>query len=244
MASRPKFLYDNRFSDAVPVASSTAAGDYNVLNVRDWRPYTWWKPNAAPSNITVDSGISKARDYFLVYGEAGTYEARGSTDNFGASNVLLATIVLAETGLGLAVFNSASHRYTRLSIASGTPAVAIAAVGAALEAPVYLEGEFDPISRKVYGQSTRNENGHPLGNAVYFEGWEQQVMLRNASWTWVRDTFVPAWKAHLRSSPFGFVWNHDYLTDVRLVRAGSMLRTPHRAGALADVVIDLEGVAP
>jgi hypothetical protein len=242
--AKPKFLYDNRFSDAVPVASSTAAGDYNVLNLRDWRPYTWWKPNAAPSNVTVDSGIARARDYFLVYGEAGTYEARGSTDNFGASNVLLATIVLAETGLGLAVFNSASHRYTRLSIASGTPAVAIAAVGAALESPVYLEGAFNPIGRKVHAHSNKNEHGHPLGRSVYFESWSEMIALRNVSWTWARSTFLPAWKSHLRSSPFGFAWESDtYAADVKLVTAGDDLRMPHRAGALCDVEFDVDGLA-
>lgn len=243
--AKPKFLYDNRFGDATPVASSTAAGDYNVLNLRDWRPYTWWKPASAPSTVTVDSGTSKARDYLLVYGEAGTYEARGSTDNFGSSDVLLATLVLPATGLGLATFASASHRYTRLRIGSGTPAAAIAAIGAALESPVFFDGEFDPVRRRVHGQSNRNENGHPLGRIVYFEGWESQILLRNVAWSWARNTFIPAWKAHLRGAPFGFVWESDlYPEDVRLVQAGEDLRTPHRAGSLCDVELDVEGLAP
>lgn len=242
--ARPKFLYDNRFADATPAASSTAAGDFNVLNLRDWRAYTWWKPSAIPATVTVDSGSAKARDYLLVYGEAGTYEARGSTDNFAASNVLLGTLVLAQTGLGLITFNSASHRYTRLTIPSGgAPAVAIAAIGAALEAPVYHEGQFNPIDRKVVGQVNRNENGHPLGKAVYFEEWAARVFLQNVSWTWTRDTLVPAWKAHLRGSPFAFAWESAlYPEDVRLVSSGEVLRIPHRSGALADVEIELEGV--
>jgi len=243
--AKPKFLYDNRFDDAAPVASSTAAGEYSVLNLRDFRPYTWWKPAAAPATVTVDSGAPRARDYFLVYGEAGTYEARGSTDNFGASDVLLATLVLPAPGLGLASFPSLSHRYTRLRIGAGTPAVAIAAIGAALEAPVYLEGEFDPTRRRAVGQTNRNENGQPLGRIVYFEEWSHEIRLQNVSWSWARDTFLPAWRAYLRGSPFGFVWDSDlYPGDVRLVQAGEQLRTPHRAGALCDVAIDVEGVAP
>lgn len=242
--AKPKFLYDNAFNDATPVASSTAAGDYNVLNLRDWRPYTWWKPSAAPSNVTVDSGAPRARDYMLVYGEAGTYEARGSTDNFGASNVLLATLTLSEPGLGMVSFVSASHRYTRLSIASGTPAVAICAIGSALEAPVFLDGEFSPIDRKVHGHANKNENGHPLGKSVFFESWKATITLKNVTWTWARSTFTPAWKSHLRGTPFGFVWESDlYASDVKLVQAGDMLSIPHRAGSFCDVVIEVDGVA-
>lgn len=242
----PKLFYDNRFDDATPVASTTAAGDFNVLNLRDWRPYTWWKPSAIPATVTVDSGSAKASDYLLVYGEAGTYEARGSTDNFGASNVLLATAVLTEPGFKLVPFASASHRYTRLTIPSGAaPAVAICAIGAALEAPVYLEGEFNPIDRRVMGQTNRNENGWPLGRSVDFEEWSARIFLQNVAWSWARDTLVPAWKAHLRGSPFGFVWEADlYPGDVRLVSAGESLRIPHRAGSLCDVEIEVQGVAP
>ena len=241
--AKPKFLYDNRFADATPVASSTAAG-FAVANLTDWRAYTWWKPSSIPATVTVDSGSAKARDYLLVYGEAGTYEARGSTDNFGASNVLLGTLVLAKTGLGLITFASASHRYTRLTIPSGSPpAVAIAAIGSALEAPVFLEGQFSPIDRRVVGQRNRNENGHPLGSVVYFEEWEERILLPNVSWAWARDTFVPAWKAHLRGSPWAFAWESAlYPEDVILVSSGDRLAIPHRAGSLCDVEIEAMGV--
>jgi hypothetical protein len=47
----PKILYDNRFKDAAPVASSTAVGNFNVLNMTDFRPYTWWKPTALPATV-------------------------------------------------------------------------------------------------------------------------------------------------------------------------------------------------
>lgn len=242
--AKPKFLYDNRFADATPVASSTAAGEFAVANLTDWRSYTWWKPASIPATVTVDSGSAKARDYMLVYGEAGTYEARGSTDNFSASNVLLGTLVLAKTGLGLLTFGSASHRYTRLTIPSGSaPAVAIAAIGAALEAPVFLEGQFSPIDRRVVGQRNRNENGHPLGSVVYFEEWQERILLPNVAWSWARDTFLPAWKAHLRGSPWAFAWESAlYPEDVILVSSGDRLAIPHRAGSLCDVEVEAMGV--
>src|SRR3954464_7747325 len=95
MAS-PKFLYDNRFNDAVPVASTTAAGDFNVLNLLDFRPYTWWKPTALPATVTIDSGSAKAADFAMIYGhdlftQGATLEIRKSTDNFAANDVLVAT---------------------------------------------------------------------------------------------------------------------------------------------------------
>lgn len=239
----PKFLYDSRFDDATPVASSTAAGDYAVANLTDWRPYTWWKPAAAPSTVTVDSGSAKSRDYLLVYGDAGTYEARGSTDNFGASDVLLGTLTLAKTGLGLVTFAPQAHRYTRLKIAAGTPALAIAAIGAALVSPVYLDGQFDPTGRTAQGEANRNENGQPLGRAIDYEQWAEQILLKNVSWSWIDGIFLPAWEAHLRSTPFGFAWEADaYPDQVRLVVADDKLDTPRRAGSYGDVGFGVSGV--
>jgi hypothetical protein len=249
--ARPKFLYDNRFADATPVASSTAAGDYNVLNLRDWRPYTWWKPSAMPATVTVDAGSAKAADYALIYGhdlftQGATVEVRSSTDNFSASDVLQASSTPASNDPVLLTFNSASFRYWRLRFTGATaPSIAIGVIGAALESTEYFDGEFDPVRRRVHATTNRNENGHPLGRAVLFESWEHQLKLPNVAWSWARDTFIPAWKSHLRGSPFGFVWESAlYPGDVHLVQAGDDLRVPHRAGSLCDVIIDVDGVAP
>lgn len=249
--ARPKFLFDSRLNDAIPVASSTAAGAYDVLNLRAWRPYLWWKPAAMPATVTVDSGSAKASDYALIYGhdlatKAATVEIRGSTDNFGASNVLVATSTPATDLPLMLTFGSVSYRYWRVRLTgAAAPSLAIAAVGVALEAPVYLEDTFSPIDRKVQGQTNRNENGHPLGRIVNFEEWSETVTLRNVSWTWARNTFMPAWKAHLRGSPFGFIWDSAlYPGDVLLVQAGDEVRIPHRAGSLCDVEISLQGVVP
>lgn len=249
--AKPKFLYDQRFNDATPAASSTATGDYNVLNLRDFRPYTWWKPAAMPATVTVDCGSARSADYALIYGhdlgtKGATAEIRGSTDNFSASDVLVATSTPTIDDPVLLTFTPASFRYWRLRLTGASaPSIAIAAIGAALEAPVYLEDSFSPIDRKVKGQTNRNENGHPLGRIVYFEEWSGRILLRNVTWSWARNTFMPAWKSSLRGVPFGFVWESALFPgDVRLVQAGMDLNIPHRAGSLCDVEIELEGVAP
>jgi len=85
----PKFFYDNRFDDATPVASSTAAGDFNVLNLRDWRPFTFWKPSAMPATVTGDAAT-------LAY--EFTNSADGWTTFQATITVNPTTITLTSTG--------------------------------------------------------------------------------------------------------------------------------------------------
>lgn len=244
----PRIYYDNRLADALPVASSTASG-FSVANLLDWRPYTWWKPAALPATITVDCGSAKAADYALIYGhdlftQGCTVEVRGSTDNFAASDVLVATATPSSNDPVLLSFNAASYRYWRLRITgSAAPALAIAAVGSALQLPVGLAQGFDPVGRDIQGQSNSNEDGQPLGRVIKFERWSQRINLQRVSWSWLRDTFEPAWRAHLRSSPFAFGWDVGaYPGDIKLVTAGKKFESPHYAGSRCDLQIELSGV--
>lgn len=245
----PALYYDNRLADAALVASSTASG-FAAANVTDWRPYTWWQPTALPATLTVDCGSARAADYALIWGHtlftAGcTLEVRGSTDNFAGSNVLVASITPTSNDPFLLLFGSVSYRYWRIRItgAATMPALAIAAIGAALNLPVGLPEGFDPIGRKVEGQSNRNENGQPLGRVVQFETWTESLKLQKVSWSWIRATWLPAWRAHLRSSPFVFAWDPGpYATELRLVTAGEQFTTPHQAGSRADLTVELKGV--
>lgn len=246
--AKPHIFYDNRLGDAAVVASSTASG-FAVANVADWRPYTWWKPTVLPATLTVDCGSAKAADYALVYGhdlysKGCTLEVRGSTDNFGASNVLVATVTPTSDEPLLALFNSASYRYWRLRITGGSvPTLAIAAIGARLELPTWLNQPFDPVGRQIMGQSNRSERGQALGRVVQFESWREQIKLERVSWSWVRSTWLAAWRAHLRSTPFVFGWEVDlYPTDLKLVTAGDKFDTPHFSGSTCDLTFDVEAV--
>lgn len=424
--ARPKFLFDSRFKDATPVASSTAAGDFAVANLTDFRPYTWWKPSAMPATVKIDSVVARPADYAFLYGhnlqDANACALiQGSIDDFASSIVTLAmsnaiafpesfdnakwskenaTItanstaapnktltaeklventavsvehrvrqniigilpdnldveasvylkagertwarlifvkkdgtfpianfdlangaigslgggvtasiesvgdgwyrctvamnmgsgattpafiiniaagnnVVSYTGDGasgiyawgaqmskgsgsyegvsgapiLLSWTQASHRYHRVNLINSTgttaPSLAIAAIGAALESPVYFEDTFSPIDREPHGHTNRNEDGQVLGTIVNFESWEHEISLRQVDWSWARDTFMPAWLAHLRGSPFGFIWDSDlYPGDVRLVAREGDLSIPHRSGSLADVRFNVKGVAP
>lgn len=248
---KPKFLYDNRLKDATPVASTTAAGDFSALNLRDWRPYTWWKPTALPATVTVDCATAKAADYAVVWGhdlftQGATLEVRGSTDNFAASDVLLATKTPTSNAPFLLTFASVSYRYWRLRLTGTTmPSLAIAAIGAALEVPEYLKEGFDPLNRKAEGDFNRTNKGHPLGRAIEYEEWAERLEFDWVTWTWVRNSFKPAWDAHLRSSPFVFAWDAgDHADEIYLVTTKGECKAPHKPGSYATLSLDVMGVAP
>lgn len=245
----PSLFYDNRLGDATLAASSTASG-YAAANLADWRPYTWWKPAALPATITVDCAAPAAADYALVYGHnlftcGCTLEVRGSTDNFAASDVLVDSHTPADDEPFALLFTSASYRYWRVRItgAATMPALAIAAIGARLECPIGVPQGFDPLGREVEGQSNSNENGQPLGRVITFERWTARVTLQRVLRTWARDTLLPAWRTHLRSTPFAWAWDLDAdPTNIRLVTMGKKLAVPHYSGARCNVEFELSGV--
>ncbi len=237
----PKLLYESRFNDATPVASTTATG-YNALNLRDYRPYTWWKPTAGPSTVTVDCVSAKSADYGAVYAEVGTFEIRGSTDNFSASDALLGTIALTATGLGLVTFASTSYRYWRLRSTTGAPAVAIALIGQALELPHAVREQFDPLGREPKETFNKSVQGMPLGGIVDYEQFETTLSLRHIEQSWVRGAFLPAWRAHLRDKPFIFAWDPaNHAAELYLVAVRGGFKTPHLHGGRADLDLTLSG---
>jgi hypothetical protein len=383
----PKILHDNRLDDATPSASSTASG-YNVLNLRDWRPFTWWKPSSLPATVTVDCGIARAADYAYLYGHTlhdaqVAVEVRGSTDNFAASDVLLATsnflaypedfsnaiwtlggtasvtgtdtinlpadddhilqniggildpasrtitlswkligsgtisiflsngvdefpeeqftlsstptiysithafgatsgtliaylikrstdsatqVIADAAQMKLGAFSyyqgiangplflpfaSVSYRYWRFRFVQLTgsvmPTVAIAAIGEALEVPAYFDEGFDPVGRAAQAQYNRSVKGHPLGSVVDFEEWEDTLKFSlvngQEGWDWVRETFLPAWRAHLRSEPFGLAWDPDgHPGETILLQSDGKFETPHKSGMYCDLSLGVSGV--
>lgn len=248
----PKFLFDNHFNDAAPVASTTAAGNYAAANVADMRAYTWWQPTALPATLTVDCGAAKAADYLAIYGhdlhtQGATVEVHGSTDNFVASDVLIGTVVPASDDPFLLEFASANYRYWRLRITGGAtmPSLAIVLIGVALVMPHHLPVGFDPRGRDVISQSNSNENGQPLGTLIDFEQMTKTLKF-TVPQVWIRSDWEPAWKSNLRGAPFIFAWDSvNYPAELQLfkVPANSGFQAPHNAGSMAVLSVDVIGVA-
>lgn len=247
----PKLFFDSRFTDAVPVASSTAAGNFNAANVADMRPYTWWKPNALPATLTVDCGSAKSANYALIYGhdlftQGASVEIHGSTDNFSVSDVTLATFTPVSNNPFLLEFAAASYRYWRLKITGTTyPSIAIALIGTEFLMPTYLKTGFAPVDRDLIQQANNNDNGQPLGKIIDFEQWKQTLQFGLVGWDWLRNTWQPAWRSNIRGNPILFAWNTDlYPGEIYLVSVGTSYRAPHQAGGnWADLQFDVSGVA-
>lgn len=244
----PKCLYDNRLDDGTPAASTTATG-YNVLNLRDWRPYTAWKPTALPATITVDCGSAVAADYWLIYGHdlftnGNTIALRASTDNFAASDVLIDSFVPSSNANFVRHFASASYRYWRFRISGGTaPTINIASVGVAFDIPIYLTSGFDPLGREPQGALNRSETGNPLGRTVQWEKWSQALQFDTLTWTWVRASWEPAWEAHLRDDPFIFQWDvTNHPTEIYLATIEGGFRAPHTQGGYTSLSFQVSAV--
>lgn len=389
----PTILYDNRFSDAVPVASSTEAG-FDVLNLRDWRPYTQWKPTAMTARVTVDvaasglaweftnsqdgwtvtditptlnpttitltattsdprftspvltafdgglhryvvarlkrlagstwdgrctyvtpahaltGGFSKTisdptggtpggfvlgiwdmhdltsggddwkesiitqirldfgaasgdnfevdwiivaknpyADYALLWGhDLGTvdtpFAVRGSHDNFATDDLVKFTEPANDDPVAVH-FTSVAYRYWRMSFTGSTvPTIAIAAIGSKLDIPSTIREGFDPTKRDPKGIQNRSVTGNPLGSAVTFEEWRETVTFELLAWSWIRSTWIPAWEAHLRGTPFVFQWDRTgHAAELFLVSREGGFDTPHKAGSFTDLSFNLVGLA-
>lgn len=247
----PKLFFDNRFANGIPVATNTSPGNYAAANVADMRPYTWWKAASLPASLSVDCASAKAADFALIYGhdlftQGATLEVRASSDNFVASNVLIATVTPTSNDPFLLEFASASYRYWRITITGATankPAIAMAMIGAAFVMPRYMQVGFDPLTRAVKQTANNNDNGQPLGKIIQFESWKQTLQFM-VTWAWLRATWQPAWRDHLRGSPFIFAWDSaNYPKEFHLVSAGDGYQAPHKPGAWADLRFDVSGVA-
>jgi len=244
----PKFLYDNRFSDGTPVASTTATG-YSVLNLIDWRSYTAWQPTALPATVTIDCGSAVAADYWTIFGHdlhtsGCAIQLRASTDNFATSDVLVDSLTPSSDANFVRHFASVSYRYWRIRItgAATMPSINIASVGVAFDIPVYLSGGFDPIGREPRGVLNRSEEGHPLGRTVQWEEWAQSLSFEWVTWSWLRSDWQGAWDEHLRDTPFIFQWDSTgHASEIYLVNIDGGYRAPHSAGGYATLSFKVSG---
>lgn len=247
--SKSRIYWDNRFADATPVASSTASGDYNVLNVSAFRGYRRYKPATMNARIKVDCGIARPADSLFIWGHdlftcATAIEVRGSTDNFSTSNVLVHSYTPPSDRPFARVWASQSFRYWALDLnGSIAPTLTVVCLGARLEIPGHLTGDsFDPVARRVVGQTHKNERGQPMGKIVDFEESTQTAVFMGLTWEWLRATWEPAWKAHIASEPVGWHWNAGVDSEPLLVMLGDEFTAPHRASRFADLTFTVEAV--
>lgn len=245
MPIRPRFLFESRLNDAAPVASSTAAGDdpvYDVVNLLDFRRFTFWKPAAMPAEILVNSGGPSTADYLAVashdLGTAGaTIELQGSNDNFATAGVVVATVTPGDD-LDFAVFFAAvSYSDWKIIVTGATaPTLAIVAFGDLFEIPSSLQNGYDPVARIPQGQFNKSETGAGLGSVHAYEKRDIAFSFSFVSWGWLRASWIPAWLAHLRGTPYLYLWNYqDYPAEILLLKTDGGFEGPHNSGSIATL---------
>lgn len=246
--TKPFIAWDTRFADAVPVASSTMSGA--AVNLADFRPYTNWKPSALPATVTVNCGSAKSADNLALFNHTlfsngCTIEVHGSTDNFGTSDVTVASDTPTSDTPFVLNFASASYQYWRIRITGSTmPTLSIVALGVGMEFPTGLPYGFAPLDRTVFGQTNISEDGLPLGTAILFEQWVQQLSFNYVPNTWIRGTFLPAWKAKLRGNPFLFAFDlTNYPNEIYLVQTDGKMAAPTTLPLMSDLQFTVKGIA-
>lgn len=238
MQGKPVILYDNRLNDGTPTATDTASG-YDVLNLRDYRTYTYWKAANATGikYVTVDCGTPKSADALGIVGHnlntvGATISVESSPDNSVWTERLAGFTPSNDKAL-LKLFTSASARYWRLKITgmSAAPFMAILVIGSRFTFERYLKSPFDPDAEKVEAKAVRSKGGHVLGVAIAFYERNIQAEWSRLTPSWIKNTFIPAWTGHLsKCLPFFWAWEPtDHSDEVYYVALppDASLRMPY-----------------
>lgn len=201
----PCLLYDNRLLDGTPTATNTDTG-YDVLNLRDFRLFnSWQEASVGTRYVTVNCGSAKAADSMAIIGHNlytanATITPQYSTDNFVADvHDAVAAFVPTSDKAILVTWASQTKQYWRLRIVTAAvkARMAILCIGARLDFPRYLEGDYDPLPEKINADDTRSPAGYLLQVARKNISWEMKWEFRNLTDAWVTGTFNPAWDNHL-----------------------------------------------
>lgn len=250
---KPIIMFDNRLNDCTPTATSTAVG-YDVLNLRDLRPYTWWKATStATQYITTPLAGAKTANCLAIYGHnlgtiGATVSVECSSDNFQTDvTVALAGFVPMNDKAILKTFTQLSKQDWRLKItgASAAAQMAILCIGDKLQFERFVTGNFDPNEEEIKGRSLKDDDGQLLGADIDHIKVAVSVSWKYLTPSWVKNSFRPAWDSHIRRlKPFFFAWDPgDHPDEVYFVRVpdGHRLRMPYDP-VRRSLTLDLHGV--
>ena len=207
-----RLLYDNVFSIGTPVASSAASG-YAVTNVADWRTTTHWMATTnTTQTIRVDCGGPRAADMIGIAasnlaGGGASVAVEASNDNWASTVTVSAAAAVSSDAVYVKKFTSASYRYWGIKItgASVVPCIGVLSLGSALAFPELIDGDFAPIMERTRWDGDMPREGRPLLLKRAYRAQRFRAAWKWISDIWFRDTFMPAWDAHLRHCrPFFF----------------------------------------
>ncbi|MBT9169413.1 MAG: hypothetical protein DDT19_02772 [Syntrophomonadaceae bacterium] len=216
----PIILFDNRFLDGTPTATSAAAG-FSVLNIRDGRTHTHWRAAHTGTNfISVDCGIARSANCVAVISHnllssGTTFSVESSTDNI-TWTVRLAGFTPSSDRAFLRRFTSATARFWRVRTdAIGFPFLGVVMLGNELVFPFPPDTPYTPYRESIEAESSTGKTGHILGSVIRFKSIEISARFSNFPRGWVINNFKPFWNSHAsRLRPFFWAWDITAFPDM------------------------------
>jgi len=214
-------LWNNLFATSTALSASTTDPtdtSFNVLNVIDMRPYTFWRPDTATGvkYITIDTGqTTSVADAFAVVGHnlssaSSVIAIQHSSDNFGTITTA-STITPPDNKAFGTLFSSAVNRYWRIAIPQPTtvkPYIGVILLGEKLTIPRNEGKAINPEAHIAISEGADSKTLQPLGVINRGKQRRLQVNISAVGTTWINESFLPVWDNHLSlSKPFLWHWN-------------------------------------
>lgn len=251
----PQILYNNRYDDGTPTASATDSG-YSVLNIKDWRTYTYWQATGAgPFYLTIDCGSAKTADALGIishnlYTVGATVSVECSSDNFSSdTTVALTGFQPTNNKVIYKNFTSISKRYWRLKIALGSsqsPRVGICCIGNKFAFPYGVTPPYDPTGQKVHAEANSSQSGNLLGAVIAYTEMNIKPQWNYLDPTWIKNNFDTFWETHAsQHKPFFWAWDigdhNDEIFLVSITQEYSLSR-PYETDIRRSLSLDLVGI--
>lgn len=209
--------YKNFLEEAI-ITSTTESTSSPVINIADWLPYDWYKPNAIGTHeILIDLGIEKEVDYISIFSHdlgqtSSTVKLQYDNDGLGtwidASNALT-----SDNGQVIfEVLTPFTKRYLKLVIDANVsiPSIGIVSIGKTIEMQTGLPVGFIPAHMAQENQyvNSTSDTGLLLGRSLIRKSNKTTISAKYVTPEWVRDVWVP-FLNHAQQKPFFFSWDHE-----------------------------------
>lgn len=249
----PQILYDNRFADATPTATDTAAGFF-AASIADWRGYTFWQgASAGQKYLTVDCATAKVADCLAIFGHnfatAAADVTVDSSDNGSTWTNRQAAFTPDDDTTFVISFDSAAARYWRVGIntAAVVAQCAVVCLGVAVTMPDYPDAPYTPFNEEAMFERSRSKAGHILGVTRQYLSESFSPTFSVILKTWVDTYLRPFWRNHASHGlPFFYAGNSEGTgTDCHFVTLSDSYRFTGSQGDslyLDSITLDMEGV--
>jgi len=239
----PRFGFDNLITDLSGTLTADSEADgYNVENLQDWKPYTFWKPAATGDhNAKIVFSTPRPVNYFCLYAQdlwkhGGTIALESSDDGGSTWVSRTGTITPVDSKPLYISFPQFIAAQWRVRVVS-TPASAIGVVSFGVDMQLQY-GAWKGFSPPIFNRNTvvtnqTSETAQPLARSINQAGNKLVLPLDFHTELWVRQNWIPFMK-HAELKNWFFQWNPlDYPFDV------AFCRTDKRPGAPAFSVFDM-----